>query len=345
MKMKKVVALLAMLAVLCTAFSGLTLIASAATLVTSYESSTYVEALTINAVDSYRFADTIVLFKPGFDALPLIQQGWGTWNDGNAADIYAAGGPGYTSTSPWGTEVIVNEYGIVTKITTSGNGGNAKIPTGGFVLSGNGAGATTLNNNVKIGDHIVLRDGSDADAEKDQFDVFRTTEDSQYTADSKACQIDNTLVLKVTDGGSGVTTGSTVWQNDVLIKKSGGTASDGSTHVGYVVQFGGNDIDVPSGYFALTFSGQSQDKGGVYGYNGSDLFKRFAAPGALVNIGGSHTFFRYDVAAAIRGAYLMTGLTNTSLAMSVDKVYDYSAATLLANAKKNYDLVDIDAMQ
>jgi len=313
--------------------------ASAATLTSGYEGSTAIVGNLISGVNVNRGADTMIKFEPGFDLLNssaswLYQYDW-------CKTLYDTYGAGYTCTNAAGYEVSVNEYGIVTAKSAAGN---MKIPTGGFVLSGHGVYSTFLKEQVQIGDHIACRDSS-GDSVDDQFDVFRSTEDSQYTEDVKACEIVKTSILKITEGGAGVTTGTNEWNNDVLVKATGNGADGVANHLGYVVKFGGNNIEVPAGYFALSFAGQTLHDTSAQAYNGSWLFEKYAAPGALVNIGSNEVFFRYDAAAAVRGAYLLTGLTNTGLSMPVDTVYDYSAATILNDAKANFELVDTSEMQ
>ena len=59
-----------------------------------------------------------------------------------------------TGTNEHGTEVLVNDRGIVTAIEE--NRGNATIPNNGFVLSGNGIMQQWLKDHVAVGDKIVV---------------------------------------------------------------------------------------------------------------------------------------------------------------------------------------------
>ncbi|MBR5134932.1 MAG: hypothetical protein IKV35_04980, partial [Clostridia bacterium] len=358
MKMKKSLALLLTLAMLFGMVSSLsTVVTSAAPVLEEYESSTFIEKYTFDAVDYYRHADWMVLYTSKFNAYTDYEANKSKYADINKAwfsyHYSEAACKDRTATNQYGTEVIINPYGIVTEIQL--NVGNAEIPRGGMVISGNGTASTWLRDNVKVGDCIVTRDSS-GDGIHDYFDVFRTTKDSKYTADSKACQFNKKYTyvdtngktqtvstVTITEGGAGVRTGTNEWNNDVLVKATG-KGNDGiANHAGYVVKFGGNNIEVPEGYFALSFSGQTMHDTGLPSYNGSYLFQQYAAPGAIVNIGSSEVFFRYDAAAAKRGAYLMTGLTDSDI--NVNKVEPYSAKAILEDAKKNFELVDVDAMQ
>ncbi|TDQ37202.1 S-layer homology domain-containing protein [Aureibacillus halotolerans] len=73
-----------------------------------------------------------------------------------------------TGTNPWGVEVIVDGVGAsvgnlpfgetatgtVEKITYNGEGGNATVPRGGFVISMHGKDAKDLLNGLKVGDEV-----------------------------------------------------------------------------------------------------------------------------------------------------------------------------------------------
>lgn len=358
MKMKRILAVLLTLAMLCGMVPAVSLGVTAATLADTFESSTYQASHAISKINLNRSENTLVKYEYGFDLLTTTDA-W-LYNHDWCKKLYDATGHNYTCTNNAGYEVAVNAYGVVTDRSAAGN---MKIPDGGFVLSGHGDQATWLKNNVQIGDHIVCRDTS-GDAIADAFDVFRTTADSKYTADSKACEIPKSYIKRnadneieydangkpktvslVTITEAGNYTGTNEWNNDVLVRATG-TGQDGTAnHAGYVVKFGGNNTYVPEGHFALSFAGQTISDASEPAYNGSWLFENYADLGAVVNIGTNQIFFRYDAAAAVRGANLMTGLKNETLTMPVDTVYDYSASKILSDATTNYELVDTAGMQ
>ncbi|MDE7296558.1 MAG: hypothetical protein K2N84_04755 [Clostridia bacterium] len=68
---------------------------------------------------------------------------------------------GYTGTNQWGVEIVVElkdgKY-IVTDKTSSGRLGNSQIPASGFVLSGNGVGATLLEAAFAEDDEVIVYD-------------------------------------------------------------------------------------------------------------------------------------------------------------------------------------------
>ncbi len=332
MKMNKLVALLAALCILCSALPMMSLTASAAeiTLTDSYEAHKYVAGDTITGVNVNRGNNTLIKFESGFDLLTSDAK-W-LYNYEWCQKLYDAYGAGYTCTNSYGYEVAVNQYGLVTEVSSAGN---MKIPDGGYVLSGFDAYHQNLKNNVAVGDYIILKDNT--------YYVYRTTADSKFSGDghSNTLDIPRSTALKITDGGDGVRTGTNEWSNDVLIKATCTGADGTANHAGYVVKFGGGNIEVPEGYYAISFSGQTMHDTGEYAYNGSYLFQQFAAPGTIVNLGTNEIYFRHDVDAAKRAALLMTGRTDDT----VTETYAYSANAIVTDAKTNYELVDLDAMQ
>ncbi len=346
MRTKKLVALLLTLCVIVGMVPMMSLTASAAIVLSdSYEPHKFVTGEAIDAENDHRNAGFIVKYTYGFDAKThcpedandmVADTTTGDWYEGNCYT-----GANRTCTNQWGAEVAVNKFGMVVEKSAIGVGGNMAIPEGGFVLSAvnnNETGtieATNLVNNVNVGDYVIIKDNV--------YYVYRTTADSKFSGDghSNTLNIPRSSVLKITDGGAGVRTGTNEWNNDVLIKATGTGADGVANHAGYVVKFGGNNIEVPAGYYAISFSGQTMHDTGDYAYNGSYLFQQFAAPGTIVNLGGNEIYFRHDVAAAKRAACLMAGTTNDE----VTDVYAYSAKTIIDDAEKNFELVDIDRMQ
>ena len=71
----------------------------------------------------------------------------------NQIVAYTTGG-GTTGTNKYGYEVIVGADGRVSD--TNYYVGNSAIPNGGMVLSGHGDGSNWLDNNIEIGDYVVL---------------------------------------------------------------------------------------------------------------------------------------------------------------------------------------------
>ncbi|MBQ3068741.1 MAG: family 10 glycosylhydrolase [Clostridia bacterium] len=339
MKLKNLLAVLLSLALFAGMIPAMTFGVSAApTLTNSYEARKYIVG-TIDAEADFRSEGHTVIYKYGFDAkteCPVDSNdkiGSTTKGDWYQTNIYT--GANYTCTNQWGVEVAVNEFGFV---TAKGTAGNMAIPENGFVISAvNGStsipgpnvdAGNELKNNVEVGDYIRVS-GSN-------YYVYKTTDDSKFTDATAAFNVKKTQVLKITEGGDGVTTGTNEWNNDVLVKATGTGADGVANHAGYVVRFGGNNIEVPSGYFAVSLSGQTMHDTAVKAYNGAQLFEEFAAPGAIVNIGSAEIYFRYDVAAAKRAARLMSGTTDST----VTTTYDYSAATIYNDAVDKYELVD-----
>ncbi len=329
MKMNKLVALLAALCILC---GALPVMASAAdiTLTDSYEAHKYIVGDAITGVNNNRGENTLIKFESGFD----LRNSDASWLYGYewCKKLYDQYGKGYTCTNAYGYEVAVNQYGMVTEVSAAGN---MKIPEGGYVLSGFDAYHQNLKNNVAVGDYIILRDNV--------YYVYRTTADSKFSGDghSNTLNIPRSSAMKITEGGKGVHTGTNEWNNDVLIKATGTGADGVANHAGYVVKFGGNNIEVPEGYFAISFAGQTMHDTGVYSYNGSYLFQQYAAPGTIVNLGSNEIYFRHDVDAAKRAALLMAGKTDAT----VTETYAYSANAIVSDALTNYELVDTDRMQ
>ncbi|MBQ4618131.1 MAG: family 10 glycosylhydrolase [Clostridia bacterium] len=344
MKMKQLLAVLLSMAMICGLIPAMSFSASAApTLTTSYEPHKYYVG-TIDAEADFRSEGHTVIYKYGFDAAKECPTdssdkiGTTTNNDWYLTGVYT--GANYTCTNQWGVEVAVNEFGLV---IAKGTAGNMAIPQNGYVISAvNGStqkpgpnvdAGTELKDNVEVGDYIRVS-GSN-------YYVYRTTDDSKFTDESKAFDIKKTQVLEIVEGGNSPTK-STHWTTTLLCKATG-TGSDGNAnHAGYFVKLGGEEIDpVPSGYFALVVSGTPLKDGGASSYNAADLFEDYVAPGSIVNIGSNEIYFRHDVAAAKRAALLMTGKTDST----VTKVEDFSAYTILNDAKTKFELVDTARMQ
>jgi len=337
MKCKKLLAMLLCLGMLAGMIPAMSFgAASAATLTSSYEPGTRgVQLPAVTATNFYRHAGFVVCYTDGFDAntdfaanASLYTPSWYSMN------FYTE--KNRSATNEWGTEIAVNEYGYVISKTVSGEGGNMAIPAGGYVLSAvNGDGvtpATELASKVNVGDYIRVSGNN--------YYVYKTTDDSKFTDASSAFKIKKTQVLEIVDGGS-TPTKATQWTSTVLCKGTG-TGQDGiENHVGYLVKFGGKEITVPDGYFALVLSGSPLKDTGVPAYNAACLFEEFAAPGAVVNIGANDIFFRYDVAAAKRAARLMSGTTDST----VTTAYDYSANTMYTDAVNHYEIVDTARMK
>ncbi len=331
MTIKKLVALMTALSVLCCAIP-MVMTASAAevTLTEAYEEATHIVGDTVTGTDDNRAANTLIRFTDSFDlrnssASWLYEIEW-------CKTLYDMYGAGYTCTNAYGYEVAVNQYGYVTAVSAEGN---MKIPAGGFVLSGVDEYHTNLKNNVAVGDRLLL----DANG---QYHVYKVTDDDKLLGESITFSLPYTQVKGgsyaggITIGGDGVTTPSGDWETDVLVKITGAGAN-ASRYAGYVVKVGGNHIAVPEGYFAISLPGQIMNDNGTKPYNAAQLFHEFASVGTLVNCGDNEVFFRHDAAAAQRAAALLTG--------TGDMVYDYSASAMVNDAYDKFELVDIDRMQ
>ena len=326
MRMKKMVALLLSLAMLCGMLSSMTLapVSAAATLTDGYSKAMNTWLLGIDAWDTFRSENYIVCYRYGYDAKDSWYQTYYT-------------GPNRTATNPWGIEFAVNKYGYV--IAIEDGVGNMEIPEGGYVLSGNSNGATTIRNAVKsgalkVGVRVDLRSSSNS-----QYYVMRVTEDDKLLGDNVTLDVPYTDLAgsydsSVTVGGNGATTAKSEWQNYLLCKQTGTT--DAGLPTGYSVKMINARTEIPAGYFVVTLPGQTCHDTGEASYNAAYFLKEYASAGSVVTCGTNELFFRYDVAAAVRAAQLLTGTDGMT--------YDFSASTIYNDALNNFELVDTDRM-
>lgn len=241
-------------------------------------------------------------------------------------------------------EFVVNSYGYVTSL----GGYNSAIPSGGAVVAvnKNGDKGKVVINQVAVGDVINVNEYA-------YLTIYRTTDDDKrasrsYSADSASTfALSYSKVAKITVGGTGVTTGSSVWQNDVLIKKTDAGADSSKAGKGYVVAVGGNNIDVPSGYFAITFDGQTLNDNGSKPYNGAQFAKEYMPIGTLINCGTNEIYIRHDNAAAVRAAKLLAGVldTTTDSTLAISAVEDCAVINDITEAESSFKLVDTAQMR
>ncbi len=356
MKMKKWIAMIAVLAVLCTAFSGLTLInASAAsyTLETDFEPSTSLQA-TLTGYNIYRHASHLVCFKYGFDANDTATNLAYVKEQVKSGDLPADFQTGYyeyyytwytgknrTATNEWGTEVAVNQYGIVVDKVESGTGGNMEIPYNGFVLSGTTEYSDFLKQ-IQLGDSVYIY----GDNNPDTVHVFRTSKDSDYTHPLRASDMKRTGIIDGKPYAAGETAGSHSYNNDILVRITSGSVASNNA-AGYVVKHGGYGTVVPENHMVISVPDQTLHDDSTPNYGGAYAFDRYGAVGAVVSLNSTEVFFRYDAAAAVRGAFLLTGITSDALPdnRDVTQTYDYSAASMIQKAKDEFHLVDIATME
>ncbi len=384
MKLRKLVALMAMLAVLCTAFSGLTLVkAESYELVTEFESSVSC-SYKFNAVNDYREANQMVLYNSGFDATVdcynppnateteidyidgYINKDGNKVKDWYQTAIYEKhtaqehADNDYTNTNQYGTEVVVNKNGIV--IDVESTYGNNLIPKDGYVVSGNGTASSWLQNNVKVGYAAFIHEGT--------VYFYRTSADSDFTHVDKSCELKKSALYGGDVALPGEDSPTTTYNTDVLVKLVNSSITAGSYNKGYVVKYGGNfgTTDIPSGYIVLPLIGQSLvDNESTNtmepSHSASYAFEQYGAVGALVNLKldanknlDSSVYFRFDIAAAMRQALLLTGLGGEVIVGSaegntVEKVtiaegeFQDSAKAILDDAKTYYRVVDIAQME
>ncbi len=344
MKMKQLLAVLLSLAMLAGMVPAMSFGVSAApTLTTSYETSTWIEIGDITKTNDHRKGGDLVKYTVDFDFKTDCPNEYGWYQ--TYRDIYAKGGAGYTCTNQWGVDIVVNSDNYVVDVIP---GGNAKIPKDGYVLSavnvdkgqekGNAYDTigTFLKENIKVGDFIKEKDGT--------YRACRVTDDSKFTHKSLSLEIKRTSILEIVEGGK-TPTKATQWTSMALIKSTG-TGEDGvANHLGYLVDFGGKEMTIPTGHIGLVISGSplDGDNKGAPSYNAAQAFKELVSPGAIVNIGKNEIHFRYDVAAAKRGAALMTG--STTVNSEVKTTYEYSAATMYTDATSKFELVDTARMK
>lgn len=354
MKMKKLVSLFLTLAMICGMIPAMSFGTTTAqevapraatpTLTSEYKTSEWFELGELTGTNVFRNGGYVVKYTSSFDFKTDCSNEYG-WYE-SYRNIYAKGGKGYTCTNQWGVDLVINKNGyVVDKIP----GGNAKIPSdGGYVLSVVNRDSdkqkgdfydtvgTFVKENIQIGDFIKEKDGV--------FSACRVTEDSKFTHASKSLEIFKTDVLEIVEAGK-TPTKATQWTSVVLIKSTGKGEDGIANHTGYLVDFGGKELTVPSGHIGLVISGSplDGDNNGAPSYNAAQAFKELVAPGSIVNIGADVIHFRYDVAAAKRAAALMTG--STTVNSTVTKNYDYSAATIYNDATSKFELVDTAKMK
>ncbi|MBQ9414620.1 MAG: family 10 glycosylhydrolase [Clostridia bacterium] len=292
--------------------------------------------------NAYRGADQLILFTSDFAPDSSHSDWWYFQN------YYVAG---TTCTNQWGTEVVINEWGYVTAKYVNPTTPTT-IPSGGYVLSGNGTAATFLQNNVEVGDMVKVAYPA--------WYIFRVTDDDKLASPpTNSTGYTNTWGLKytkikggsydsgVTVGGSGVTTGSTVWQTDVLVKITDTGTDSTKAGKGYVVGVGGSNISVPSGYAAITVAGQPLKDDGTSPYNGAQFVTDYAPIGSIINFGANEIFIRHDAAAAVRAANLLTGTAydpSDGFPVVASDAGIVSAQDIYDDATGNYKLVDTSSM-
>ena len=328
MKMNKLVAFVAALCILCSALPMMSLTASAAD---------------ITLTDSYKSVVTGWVF--GLD-------NWNTTRGASKIICYDSRyGKATTGTNEWGIEIAINEYGFVTAIED--HVGNMAIPQNGSVISAHIDNtvlpAAVERGSIKVGDQLLPKsDGSS------QYYVFRVNAHDKLLGKASSTDVnDKTFTIPYsklyggsyeaafTLGGKGVRTGTNEWNNDVLVKI---TEDNGDgTYKGYIVKFGGGNIEVPEGYYAITLSGQTINENNVPYYNYAYLVQQYAPVGSIINcsVKNEAVYVRYDADAAKRAALLMAGETNDV----VTETYAYSANTIVTDALTKYELVDTDRMQ
>ncbi len=307
------------------------LVTAAPTLTDEYAPRKYVVGEAITAENKLREADELIRFTYGYDLKRA--ELWLYNSNASYKKRYDATGANHTCTNEWGVEVAVNKYGFATEKAI--NRGNMAIPEGGYVLSGHGTAGEELAKNIEIGDYVHINQGV--------YYVYRTTDDSKFTDASKMFEVSKSHIHQIVDGGNEVTN-DTLWTSTFLCKATGTGADGVANHRGYVVDFGGKEIDpVPKGYFVIVMvsSPIDGDNNGVPHYNGARLLDDYAAVGATVNIGKDTVTFCHDTTSAKRAARLISGTTDAA----VTSVYDYAASTILNDAKTKFELVDTARLQ
>ncbi len=384
--MKKILAAVAALCVVLSAFGGLSLTVAAATvtLTDQYEAVSKFDIGDQTGHNSFRWGGRLIRYDPDFDFAVDCKDAYNAY--AAYKERYDTYGAGYTCTNSAGVDIAVNRFGFVTEVAAKGN---LKIPADGFVLSavnsddGVSQLGAQVRANVQVGDYIhttcsITKDAAGNETATFHYTRYRTTDDSFLTDESKAFSVpypilnesmtrsqwnDMIAVSETTSeenaafpayndvvvvGGDGVKTGSSYWNNDVLCKTTRVdtyTGKNGQTvtrQVGYVVKVGGNNIDVPEGYFAIKLTGQTIGDNGKPSYNGASFFREYVAPGSIVSCGLYEMFVRQDVAAAKRAAHLLTGEVNDSIGVDVN--YEFSASSILYDALTKFELVDTDRM-
>ena len=313
------------------AFPAIPSVSAEPMLTSEYAPRKYVEGEAIAGVNKLREADELIRFQYGYDFRKA--EPWIYSSNASYRQRYDATGANHTCTNEWGVEVAVNKFGFATDKAI--RRGNMAIPEGGYVLSGHGTAADRLDEAVEIGDYIHIENGV--------YYVYRTTDDSKFTDATKMFEISKSNVHQIVDGGKEVTN-DTLWTSTFLCKATGVGADGIANHRGYVVDFGGKEIDpVPAGYFAIVMvsSPINGDNNGIPHYNGARLFDDYAALGATVDIGKDAITFCHDTTSAKRAARLMSGTTDAA----VTTVYDYAAATIRRDAETKFELVDTARLQ
>lgn len=246
-KKMRTILLMGALALVCALGACLSLVVGGAKLEASAASATvekyHIVNLTQNKTvkvdekNSARIAGTIVYFDDV----------WGAKHEG-------------TGTNQWGVEVKVElkdgKY-VVTEKTASGTGGNMAIPEGGFVLSGNGAGATALAE-FNVNDELQFQDDA-------RFVAINQTKGVEVLLNEKNADPANCANVWTSSYGTKVP--ATPWRFRIICEKAEG---DNLYRVTFKVNTGGDAISstiLPNG-IVFDMHGDANEyssfKGGFY---------------------------------------------------------------------------------
>ncbi|MDF2685603.1 MAG: hypothetical protein K0S55_784, partial [Clostridia bacterium] len=179
----------------------------------------------------------------------------------------------FTGTNEWGYEVICDNTGKVTYLGDNNN----KIPENGFVLSAHGEKALWLQENIVIGDIIIMdRENKKIIVTKDGLYNPFYTETMSFDALNEARLTDCLVVYK-----DSAKTGTNMYGYEV------GADKDGN-----IIQIGGNDTVIPNSGLVLSAHGAK-----------IDFLKKFAVLGAKVTVDyeNKNVIINYD-----KDSYLKT---------------------------------------
>lgn len=142
-----------------------------------------------------------------------------------------------TATNEWGSEAVVGADNVIVSVTTGV--GNAKIPEGGFVVSGHGTMGAWVKNNMKAGQYCYFDERGMTilvtDTPTMYGGMFFTV--TRPITSFNSTRYEGDLVIYT---GSG-TTGTNEWGYEAAVDKNG-----------RIISAGGNNTTIPSGGFVIS---------------------------------------------------------------------------------------------
>ena len=159
----------------------------------------------------------------------------------NQLILYNAHFGTHTNTNIYGAEAVVDENGLVLRVTTSGN---EEIPANGFVISGHGTAKEWILKNIRKGMYAAYREYSGTVAVSTSDEVAK---ELCYTVSYRfdalnAPRMENQMILYTVFGGE---TDTNEWGIEAVVNN------------GRIVSVGGNDHIVPQNGFVISAHGEA----------------------------------------------------------------------------------------